>query len=61
MVGSAGGNQGGAPRGYGYPAPATGEGGGAIHPDGVPLDGHYEDVDVAIVMESTYPVPEGRG
>ena len=55
MVGSAGGNQGGAPRGYGYPAPATGEGGGAIHPDGVPLDGHYEDVDVAIVMESTYP------
>ena len=59
MVGSAGGNQGGAPRGYGYPAPVAGEGGGAIHPDGVPLDGHYEDVDVAIVMESTYPYLKG--
>ena len=28
-------------------------------PDGVPLDGRYEDVDVAIVMESTYPYLKG--
>ena len=59
MVGIAGGDQGGAPRGYGYPAPVAGEGGGVIYPDGVPLDGHYEDVDVAIVMESTYPYLKG--
>ncbi|MDO4901538.1 GT4 family glycosyltransferase PelF [Actinomyces sp.] len=28
-------------------------------PDGVPADGRYEDVDVAIVMESTYPYLKG--
>ncbi|SDN59206.1 hypothetical protein SAMN05216355_10793 [Actinomyces ruminicola] len=30
-----------------------------VLPDGVPADGRYEDVDVAIVMESTYPYLKG--
>ncbi|RAX19787.1 glycosyl transferase family 1 [Actinomyces sp. Z5] len=31
----------------------------AVLPDGVPADGRYDEVDVAIVMESTYPYLKG--
>ena len=40
------------------PEAATGPG-SASWPDGVPADGVYQDVDVAIVMESTYPYLKG--
>ena len=58
MVGIASSNQGHVLRGDDH-LPAVGEGGGLVLPDGVPPDGHYEDVDVAIVMESTYPYLKG--
>ena len=58
MVGIASSNQGHAPRSDGSPGSVPGRG-GPVHPDGVPPDGRYEDVDVAIVMESTYPYLKG--
>ena len=58
VVGIASSNQGHVLRGDDH-LPAVGEGGGLVLPDGVPPDGHYEDVDVAIVMESTYPYLKG--
>lgn len=41
------------------PAPLAQEEPAPSRPDGVPADGRYEDVDVAIVMESTYPYLKG--